>query len=568
MKIYPGDHSVVTSEEVTVNHIPLGYFTEAVKNLNPFIKINPDYCRQSVSKTVYPYQSFNTDNIMLFDNNDKPVNNQIYLKRNGNAYYFEPINSIEFIPTEFRYNVLIAREDTFKSNIQYKLKIAAYDSDIAEKLIGMVNSESQIKPKNITVNDGSLIPESLINMSLSEADFLFINKNNISNIDSYLNNHVNLWILSDNFEGIMTKDENIESYELNNSQIYSNSIYTLDGYTKVKFDINQELSDYPKTDYQYINLFNNAIPVLLLKKENGGFVIFSHSSILDHTDTCYQLIYEIIAAVYLNSYFETETRTSYITDDKIDYYLTMNKKYGEYHPRINLPEILFSDGFNTGINYNTVSIILDNNDIIYVGQNHYGDILLKKNNRSDPEKTGNMISFYTSNNTVVIFDSSNNIIKTIEDNLEIKNTIINENNYISINTFRSTNNSINNGAQLISIPDSIEYNLCYDYDLNSFYLIPSSQYNENNYGINYATIQFTYDEEISCGDIRTVGGGEESSTPNYDMIDTGSIKGRPYRLGSTMIIKLPERFKNQKDIITTELNKHISSADYFILIFE
>ena len=52
------------------------------------------------------------------------------------------------------------------------------------------------------------------------------------------------------------------------------------------------------------------------------------------------------------------------------------------------------------------------------------------------------------------------------------------------------------------------------------------------------------------------------------MIDTGSLKGRPFRLGSTMIIKLPKRFEQYKSILESELQKHISSGDYPILIFE
>ena len=52
------------------------------------------------------------------------------------------------------------------------------------------------------------------------------------------------------------------------------------------------------------------------------------------------------------------------------------------------------------------------------------------------------------------------------------------------------------------------------------------------------------------------------------MLDSGSLKGRPYRLGSTMIIKLPKRFKDQRENILSEIKKHMSSADYPVLMFE
>ena len=63
-------------------------------------------------------------------------------------------------------------------------------------------------------------------------------------------------------------------------------------------------------------------------------------------------------------------------------------------------------------------------------------------------------------------------------------------------------------------------------------------------------------------------GGGECSIINYDMLDSGSLKGRPYRLGSTMIIKLPKRFKDQRENILSEIKKHMSSADYPVLMFE
>ena len=82
-----------------------------------------------------------------------------------------------------------------------------------------------------------------------------------------------------------------------------------------------------------------------------------------------------------------------------------------------------------------------------------------------------------------------------------------------------------------------------------------------------ARINLSSKNSLSCGDIRQLGGGDISSL-NYEMIDSGSIKGRPYRIGSTMIIKLPKRFSAYKDILEKEIKKHMASGDYPILIFE
>ena len=83
----------------------------------------------------------------------------------------------------------------------------------------------------------------------------------------------------------------------------------------------------------------------------------------------------------------------------------------------------------------------------------------------------------------------------------------------------------------------------------------------------FATINITRNYDIDYVDIRQLGGGDKSKT-NYEMIDTGNIKGRPYRIGNIMLIRLPKRFENIDSDVKSELNKHIASGDYPIIIYE
>ena len=100
----------------------------------------------------------------------------------------------------------------------------------------------------------------------------------------------------------------------------------------------------------------------------------------------------------------------------------------------------------------------------------------------------------------------------------------------------------------------------------SFRLAPETLFDSDK-KIKIAEITLDSNSKLSCGDIRQFGGGEISSD-NYEMIDSSSIKGRPYRVGSTMIIRLPKRFKAYQDILENEIAKHTASADYPILVFE
>jgi hypothetical protein len=569
MKIYPGAHEVVSTEQATVNHIPLAYFKEVTEEVTPIIKIENDFCHESSEEIVYPYQQFDHDSVLFFDENNNSIDeSSIYLRRNGTKYYFEPINSIEFIPTSVVYSATVQRDDKFKNNVNYYLNIAASSKELAEKISGLFTSNKN--PSNIIVNNHNRLPSSFYNMNYGSADFLFVYESEITKekLDEYLEQHINVWILGDSFGGLLYEDETISNYELANPQIYNFAEHGLGHCKKVNFNKDLEWEMLPKNEFNYINPFKSKTPELIALKEGKGMVILSDKSIIDNLNTCYHFVFETLMMVYLNGYFETNKRTTFVTDNKIDHYMKMYKKYNDYHPRINLTEILTEDGFNRNINYFVTSWNFDRDDIICLGVNKYKNIILRKTSKTDPEKANNSISIYTTKGTIINYNFSENVIKTIEDKLIISYEKINEKHFININSFKSSINGINNIAQRIEIPDSHKYVLYYEKSSGQFQIALQAIYSKETYGRAFAYITLIYSTDLSCGDIKIYGGGECSKNPNYEMIDTGSMKGRPYRIGSTMIIRLPKRFEKNRDILMAEIKKHMSSGDYPILVFE
>lgn len=580
MKIYPGNHNVVTTEDVTVNHIPLSYFSSKESVISADIKINNSYYGQNIKEKLYPYQYFEKNTIALFDKDNNKVQSDTYLKRNGNLFFFEPKNSVEFIPQSFSYSVLLARQDSYKNNIQYDIKIGAHNLDLAEQLLGIFNSEVYAKPNNIIFNGNSLLPSALVNMSFSEPDFLFMDKiefDSLTNNDlnSIIDSHTNLWISCDEFKDVLVKDENITTFILENPELYGTKIYSVQNDdAKYKFDLNVEIDRLPKSEWEYINLFIDKCPILILKKENGAFIIFSHSFLINNGVSNYRLIYEILIKIYLNSYFETKPRTSYIADFKIDYFIKIYQHFNKYHPDINLNRILYEDNFNDRISFNIINIKFDNqlndnsrNRFSFQGTDKYNNLLFESLTRNDPEKGKGTISIFTSKDTIIYYNLDENELYTIEDNLDLSYQAIGGKDYLVIKPYRSSSKNINLiKEQYIEISDKEKYGLVFDRIENKFKLILyNGTISNNEYA---AVIQLKVIEDLKCYDIRTIGGGESSSKLNYDMIDTGSLKGRPYRIGSTMIIKVPLRYRQYKENILAEIKKHMASADYPILIFE
>lgn len=577
MKIYPGNHQIVSSEEVTMNHIPLSYFDEKESIFNPNIKINPSFCGKNINQRIYPFQSFDDDSILFFDKNRKAIkDSSLYLKRNGNKYYFEPKESVEFIPQKFTYSILLEKADRYKNNVKYNIKIGSSSLTLAEKLIGFFSSENYSRPNNININNNDILPSSMINVNINNLDFFFTEKafldDNIEVINNALNHHTNIWITCNEWDELIIKDKNIKSYIIDNPEIYGKQSYIPEEENKIRFDVNYDIKEFPQKDFDYINLFTEYCPILVLKKEEGAFVIISHSSLFEDISQNYKVVYEILNKVYLNSYFETNNRSSYIANNKIDYYIKVNKKFNQYHPLINLKNILYEDSYNLNINYNLIKINYpsesDKKNIVFKGIDNLNNLFFESSKDNDPKKDDNVISVFTNKDTIIYYDLNKNDFYVVEDNIKINNKRIDDENYLIIYPYKSSLKHIDiEKEQSIKIKDSSKYSLVYAEENKKFSLVSYNENNQNEENI-AAIIQFETVNSINCKDIRKIGGGESSSKLNYDMIDTGSLKGRPYRIGSTLIIKLPERFREQKDNIMSEIKKHISSADYPIIIFE
>ena len=104
---------------------------------------------------------------------------------------------------------------------------------------------------------------------------------------------------------------------------------------------------------------------------------------------------------------------------------------------------------------------------------------------------------------------------------------------------------------------------------NTFELILESDYDEETHGIKIAEVSVKSNFVTQLNDMRILGGGlPEIFDDDYNLIDIGNALGRPYCKSFTLIIRLPKKFEVYKDRIQTEIDKHISTGDYPILIFE
>lgn len=697
MKIYPGNHIITgDNEQVTQSDMQLGYYKEADKNTILHVTLDESLVklRQQNNRAVYPFQRFGTDKILFFKRAEEgyeAVKGADCIKRGNDYYYFEPKNTIEYVPPKFTYSVRIKKEADFRRDIDYNINLKCYndiENGYAENLVSVLGSACTGKPDNVIFNSNqdtyySLVAEDSDN-SNSRLDFLILSyddfKRNREDILGRLDKHTNLWVVDESFDGALkhiytgtvalddinvdtTKEFSVivDNYIANDDDIrvWVNDIelvkgtefyearyndtgnlvkieeidgavmtnviivcglsdsseakeisYYIESVDDTKFVIknpvintNDELA-FPEAsdkntfdvdifreviarllsseDYDFEELFSGYnYPILLLHKPGAGYIVFSGEDVIRQADSFKEIIFDLIMRIFLGSYFETDVRTEYIADEKIDFIYNLKNRLNLSHRRIDLERLLYEDGYNMKIEFDPLFEVIcepDKDDsektVVNITSPYSNELRFRRKARSYVEKKPGEVSLFTVNNTVMNLDLENCVMYILED-LPAISDISNENRLgLRIKAMRSSHKGINSSGDTNLFSDAggddfllnTSYTLYHDNTLKKILAARTDRYNTDD-KIRLAELTFKSATRIEIGDIRQYGGGEISANKDYEMIDSSSLKGRPLRIGSAFIIKLPMRFSKYRDILEAEIKKHIASGDYPMLVF-
>lgn len=697
MKIYPGNHIITgDNEQVTQSEMQLGYYKEADKNAVLHVTLDESLVklRQQNNRAVYPFQRFGTDKILFFKRAEEgyeAVEGADCIKRGNDYYYFEPKNTLEYVPPEFTYSVRIKKEAGFRHDIDYNISFKCYndfENGYAENLVSVLGSACTGKPDNVIFNSNqdtyySLVAEDNDN-SNSRLDFLVLSyddfKKNKEDILGRLDKHTNLWVVDESFDGALKHiytntlypdDINIdtskefsvivENYIANDNDIrvWVNDIELVKGteFYEARFDdkgnlvkieekdgavmtnviifppLSGSLQDrnisyyiesadevefvlqnpvinpeaelvWPKAgakkcfdvgrfktlidellsdgNFEITELFKGYYaPMLMVHRLGAGYIIFSSETEIRQADSFKDIIFDLVMRAYLNGYFETDIRTEYIADEKIDYIYNLKNRLNLSHRRIDLERLLYEDGYNMKIEFDPLFEVIcepDKDDsektVVNITSPYSNELRFRRKARSYVEKKPGEVSLFTVNNTVMNLDMDSCVMYILED-LPVISDISNENRLgLRINTMRSSHKGINSLGDTNLFSDAggddfllnTSYTLYHDNTLKKILAARTDRYNTDD-KIRLAELTFKSATRIEIGDIRQYGGGEISANKNYEMIDSSSLKGRPLRIGSAFIIKLPMRFSKYRDILEAEIKKHIASGDYPMLVF-
>lgn len=596
MQIYPGKHQLRTVTKVDLNsEIPLAYIDKEYQDYG--IEITAVKEGNGI-KPVLPYQSFDTQAIKLF----RPLSKQTsdskdyseisaderfdIIQRINDKYHYIPKAATIFNPQEFVYSAIVKKNLDYNTKVTYNLKVACDDDgkmNFSKRLIRLFGDapDRGICPANIWANNKDISPYSLTNLSMKEADFVFLESKDgiyykdedvLIDVKTYLDNRVNVWMTIEKPSFEVKKDQ---TAKIKNNALYKDVIVDNNLFLVNNINIEEGCILH--------NIFESSYgSAAIIEYPKKGFVIQTTEDFINNIEQNIKAIYEILFYVYKQTYLESEKTRDWITDAPLNYVVvndaltvldkfTSKKKIYEYFG-LTPKEVALVDVIINQPNIKQTDII---NDYLVFEKSINGDF----SKYADPIKPEGMISIYTSRRNVMYFDE---FVYTIEDDIseKLKWEKTDREYVLSIGNFKHTYLEINFTdfpVHEISIPLTITEN----YQEIPIELTTFALYKEGNFlsiaDISKQTIEgtiiayvkiFKTKQETQVYDMRRRGGGlPEGEQDDYSLLDIGHIFGLAYRKAGAIVVTLPERLRPYEKLIEEVLNKHIVSEKIPIILF-
>lgn len=603
MKIYPNSSNIMVTNSVNVlTDIPLSYIDTQKLEYKINTVIKSDF-KNKIKQEVLPYDKMNKNLICLFDKNGNQVNYlelTKHLKREGNDYIFMPYGSVAFSPKIFEYNVTAKKSIVYNSKMQYNINVAVSNETLSNVLMPIFGDAPTkgLAPSNILINNGSMSYSDLVSSSTKNKDILFNIKNSLDNNDEIekpfetktnVFNFVMEIAAQDYTEQTFIDKEKVEMYmssEYRDFSIKKPAIYNqVDLNSNMFFNVPRD-----REGVKYHNIFNSDVtPILLEEHEGKGFVIYAVNSLTHNIAKFSKIMYEVMFYVYAKGYVKTMQYREWIADRMPDY-IVVNNKLTKKERFVSQLELHKMFGLNK---YEVTPYEIEIDKDVYPFVNFTGlfdDYLIFEKDTSednkkyqDPANERNAISIFTSRQNIVYFDEFfYKIDDSLDENINVEK--LNNSIRVTIKPYRHSTSGI-----YIKTMTSLDIPLYYKDSMNNTVQITNADYyivckqNEsasyveyvdvtnysNSDGLILATIQIRQDEtKTLVYDMRQRGGGlPESEKDNYNCFDIGHIYGRPYRKGGSMVITLPKRFEEHKDIIEQTVKQYCAAEEYPIILF-
>lgn len=569
MKIHRGKHIIEQVDNVDFReHIPLSYIdTPNVNKVNVEFTPSIMFYDGETKEEVMPYDYFDNRNVVLFDSDDKLIDNKKHLQdnRKGGYFFMPKVNDIEQ-PTFFDHRILYKRDGMYQHDKYYNINVGIVenfkDEKFTKKLLPLFGRSNQIgiSASNVIINKGDLSTK--VFKENHEADILFIESEDgihYSNTtikidyDEYKKMNKNLWIICGNeFENEYVE---VKKEEDSFSTVETNIAFSSEKY---KSDFVFYNKNFPGA--KELKLINGQNTMSIFENINNNYIIYSHKDMLNNLMENAKAIHEIILYIYLNKYKFSNWKESWIYKTIPDY----EYKNGQLYKKKE-----FSEEIERKSNYQILKAETNNDEIGY-------------------EIRGNKIIFeykekenYNKNiNNITVFSHDRRIL-----NLDNKDKIYKKSLYPKVKKLEYDEKQI---EMLFSGPIHSEKGINHNKDIEFKKKIDTTKEGNYKFFLNMVNnipkfeeaprrgevlgildIEIISDANLYMNDIRQLGGGlKEEREDNFNMLDIGNSFGRPIRKGGSTIITLPKSMEKYDARIRETIEQHKVADRYYYIIYK
>lgn len=560
MKIYLNKKQIADKTLLDENDISLSYLNSISVYQDTIIKYNEELLKLNKKRAINLYEKVDKNKLFFKENNMPAKLNKDYLiDIDGKIDVLNSSKKASYRPTVFGYKYVLERTLPFESNKEYNIKIDYTGMEHVQDLLKTITIPNNVHLKNTKEN-----PD--IKYFEDEKVYLENMKNG-----GYQDN-CNIYIVKSSYANKIIYNKP-KIFDVRKPVLFKQSEYVIEPAWDI-FNHDLEMSLFPRVTYDYIKITIDHTPILIMRDRLNYKLIMLCGKEIFTEPRLIQFLVENIVFAYTIGYYKVPEKSgsylnSFISNNIIDYYYSLNNKMNSNHPNINFKKDVSKSNF-IDLSYKLVDVFTTNNDVVYDYVDYSNNVYFKKLVNDEPVKDNTDSLIYTTNQELKFIDKVNYSLYDIEQLPNISYKYNNDKLNIVVSPYYSSSLNIAKNEKTDIIINDINKNYVLYmrktsvFNDQNFYILEE---NEKSIDIKIADIIIKLSNNIIPTDVRVIGGGS-SKYNNYDYIDTGNIHGRPYRVGTSMVITLPKRYEPYRDQLQKQIDKHISSAEAAIIIFK
>ena len=447
MKIYLNKKEIVDKTLLDENDIPLSYLNNLSVYSDTIIKYDSKLLKLNKKRAINLYEKVDKNTLFFKENNEPAKINKDYLiDIDGKIDLLNSSKKSSYRPTVFGYKYVLERTIPFKSDKEYTINIDYTGMEHVKELLKTITL-----PNNLHLNSVQNNPD--IKYFSDEKAYL----ENMR--DGGYQDNCNIYIVKSSYANKIIYNKP-KIFDVAKPVIFTQSEYTIEPSWDI-FNHDSEMSLFPRMTYDYIKLTINHTPILIMRDRLNYKLIMLCGKEIFTQERLIKFLIENIVYAYTIGYYKVPEASgaylnSFISNNIIDYYYSLNNRMNSNHPSINFKKDVEASNFKD-TSYRLVDVFTTNSNIVYDYIDYSNNVYFKKTINDEPEKGNADSLIYTTNQELKFIDKVNYSLYDIEQLPNISYKYDNDKLEIVVSPYYSSSQNIAKNKQTfltihVSIP--------------------------------------------------------------------------------------------------------------------